>query len=140
MGTNADDSAASAARVFAEGVAAFADAKMGANLLGAYLLGSLAHGGFNRLYSDIDVALVTESGIDGAMLDAVKAEAAALSHERATKLSIFWSNRQFTIGRFPPLDRVDYLDHAVALVERDRVNPMRPTLQEIRAYLGGAPF
>ena len=140
MGTNTDDSTVAAARMFAGSVAAFLDAKMGANLLGIYLLGSLAHGGFNRRYSDIDMALVTESGIDEAMLDTIKAEAAALSLELVTKLSIFWSNRQFTIGRFPPLDRVDYLDHAVALIERERVNPLRPTLQDIRAYLGGAPF
>ena len=66
MGANADDSAVAAARVFAEGVAALLDAKTGAGLLGAYLLGSLAHGGFNRRYSDIDMALVTENGIDQA--------------------------------------------------------------------------
>jgi predicted nucleotidyltransferase len=135
-----DDSAVAAAHVFAEGVAAFLDAEMGAGLLGVYLLGSLAHGGFNRRYSDIDMAFVTENGIDQAMLEAVKTEAAALSSELTAKLSIFWSNRQFSIGRFPPLDRVDYLDHAVALIERERVNPIRPTLQEIRGYLGGAPF
>jgi len=140
MGTNTDDSAVAAARMFAGSVAAFVDAKMGANLLGVYLLGSLAHGGFNRLYSDIDMALVAESGIDQATLDTVRVEAATLSLELATKLSIFWSNRQFAIGRFPPLDRVDYLDHAVALIERERVNPIRPTLEDIRAYLGGAPF
>jgi hypothetical protein len=64
----------------------------------------------------------------------------ALSPELGTKLSIFWSNRPFTIGRYPPLDCVDYLDHAVALIERERVNPRRPTLQDIRAYLGGVPF
>ncbi len=104
------------------------------------MLGSLAHGGFNRLYSDIDMALVAENGIDQATLEAVKTEAAALSPELTTKLSIFWSNRQFSMGRFPLLDRVDYLDHAVALIERERVNPIRPTLQDIRGYLGGVPF
>jgi predicted nucleotidyltransferase len=140
METNTDDSAVAAARVFAGGVAAFLDAKMGTGLLGVYLLGSLAHGGFNRLYSDIDMALVTENGIDEATLEAVKTEAAALSPELITKLSIFWSNRQFSIGRFPPLDRVDYLDHAVALIERERVNPVRPALRDIRGYLGGVPF
>jgi predicted nucleotidyltransferase len=140
MAANTDDSAATAARVFAAGVAAFLDAKTGAGLLGVYLLGSLAHGGFNRRYSDIDMALVTENGIDQAALEAVKTEAAVLSPELTTKLSIFWSDRQFSIGRFPPLDRVDYLDHAVALIERERINPIRPTLQDIRGYLGGAPF
>jgi predicted nucleotidyltransferase len=140
MATKTDDPAAAAARVFAGGVAAILDAKTGAGLLGVYLLGSLAHGGFNRRYSDIDMALVTENGIDQATLDAVRTEAAALSPELSTKLSIFWSDRRFSIGRFPPLDRVDYLDHAVALIERERVDPVRPTLQDIRGYLGGAPF
>jgi len=140
MGTNTDDSAVAAARAFAGGVAALLEAKTGTGLLGVYLLGSLAHGGFNRRYSDIDMALVTENGIDQATLDAVKTEAAALSPELITKLSVFWSNRQFSIGRFPPLDRVDYLDHAVALIERERVDPIRPTLQDIRGYLGDAPF
>jgi predicted nucleotidyltransferase len=140
MATNPDASAIAAARAFAGGVAALLDAKTGAGLLGAYLLGSLAHGGFNRRYSDIDMALIAENGIDQATLEAVKTGAAALSPELTTKLSIFWSNRQFSIGRFPPLDRVDYLDHAVALIERERVNPIRPTLQDIRGYLGGDPF
>jgi predicted nucleotidyltransferase len=135
-----DDSAVAAARAFAEGVAALLDAKAGAGLLGAYLLGSLAHGGFNRRYSDVDMAFVTENGIDQMTLDVVRTEAAALSPELTAKLSIFWSDRRFSIGRFPPLDRVDYLDHAVALIEKERVKPLRPSLHEIRAYLGGAPF
>jgi predicted nucleotidyltransferase len=140
MATIPDDTAAAAARAFAESVAALLHARTGAGLLGVYLLGSLAHGGFNRRYSDIDIALVTEDGIDQAALDAVRTEAAALSPELGARLSIFWSDRRFSIGRFPPLDRVDYLDHAVALIERERVDPVRPTLSEIRGYLGGAPF
>ena len=63
MGTNIDDSTVATARMFAGNVAAILDAKTGANLLGVYLLGSLAHGGFNRRYSDIDMALVTKNGI-----------------------------------------------------------------------------
>jgi predicted nucleotidyltransferase len=119
MQANTDDSAVAAARTFAGGVAALLDGKTGDGLLGVYLLGSLAHGGFNRRYSDIDMALVTENGIDQATLEAVRTEAAALSPELTAKLSIFWSDRRFTVGRFPPLDRVDYLDHAVALIERE---------------------
>src|SRR5262249_26319490 len=40
----------------------------------------------------------------------------------------------------PPLDRTDYLDHAIVLTERERLLPARPTLDELRIYLGGAPF
>ncbi|WP_426526706.1 hypothetical protein [Bradyrhizobium sp. McL0615] len=48
--------------------------------------------------------------------------------------------QQFSLGRFPPLDRLDYLDHAVMLVERERIRPARPALDQIHDYLRGAPF
>jgi hypothetical protein len=53
---------------------------------------------------------------------------------------VFWTNRHFSTGRFPPLDRIDYLDHALVLMERECVRPVRPTLEEIRRYLRGATF
>jgi predicted nucleotidyltransferase len=115
-------------------------AALGADLLGAYLIGSLAHGGFSRRYSDVDVALVTESGLSPQKLDLLRSEAVALSADWAPKLSVFWTDRHFSLGRFPPLDRVDYLDNAVVLMERERVRPARPTLTEVRRYLAGEPF
>jgi hypothetical protein len=62
------------------------------------------------------------------VLDLVRSEAAALSADWESKLSIFWTDRHFSLGRFPPLDRVDYLDYAVALLERQRVRPVRPAV------------
>jgi predicted nucleotidyltransferase len=112
----------------------------GAELLGAYLIGSLAHAGFNRRYSDIDLAIVTEAGLAQDELDGLKSEAVALSRDWGSKVSIFWSDRHFSLGRFPPLDRVDFLDHAVALIEREHSRPPRPTLEEIRQYLRGPIF
>ena len=53
---------------------------------------------------------------------------------------MFWTDRSFTLGRFPPLDRLDYLDRPVVLGERERVRPPRPTQDEVRRYLAGAPF
>jgi len=53
---------------------------------------------------------------------------------------VFWTDRHFKLGRFPPLDRVDYIDHTVVLIEREHVQPIRPALEEIRHYLSGAPF
>jgi hypothetical protein len=56
------DTLASAAAVdFAHRLAPHLNAALGTELLAACL--SLAHGGFSRRYSDIDVALVTESGL-----------------------------------------------------------------------------
>jgi hypothetical protein len=113
---------------------------LGTQLLGVYLIGSLAHAGFNRRYSDIDLALVTAAGLSQEALDGLKSRAIALSQDWGPKVSIFWSDRHFALGRFPPLDRVDYLDHAVALVEGEGLRPPRPTLEEIRQYLCGATF
>ncbi len=135
-----DTAAAATARDFAVALAARWQACLGDALLGIYLIGSLAHGGFSRRYSDIDVAVVAETGLTPADFDAMRADAAAVSIELAAKLSIFWTDRTFSAGRFPPLDRADYLDHGVALVERERVTPARPGLAEVRAYLTGKPF
>jgi predicted nucleotidyltransferase len=125
---------------FAGRTVPFWQAALGSELLGAYLMGSLAHGGFSRRYSDIDIALVTEAGLPLQTLDRVRSQAAALSADWGPKLSVFWADRHFSLGRFPPLDRIDYLDHAVVLTERERVRPVRPALEEIQRYLGGAPF
>src|SRR4029077_4065301 len=90
---------------------------LGTELLGAYLIGSLAHAGFSRRYSDIDMLLVTAAGLSPQALDSVRSEAVALSPDWGPKVSVFWTDRYFSLGRFPPLDRVDYLDHAVVLME-----------------------
>jgi len=42
---------------FTTQVAEFFAARLGASLVEAYKLGSLAHGGFSKIYSDIDVGL-----------------------------------------------------------------------------------
>jgi predicted nucleotidyltransferase len=135
-----DAAAATTARDFAVALAARWQARLGDQLLGVYLLGSLAHGGFSRRYSDIDVGVVTAAGLTPADFDAMRADAAAISTELTAKLSIFWTDRTFAAGRFPPLDRADYLDHGVTLIERERVTPPRPGLAEVRAYLTGKPF
>jgi hypothetical protein len=109
-------------------------------LLGAYLIGSLAHAGFSRRYSDVDIALITTAGLSPPALDRLRSNAVALSAEWGPKVSIFWADQHFSLGRFPPLDRVDYLDHAVVLMERQSVRPTRPTMDEIRLYLSGTPF
>ena len=42
---------------FAHALAPSYSTQLGERLIGAYLIGSLAHGGFSHRYSDIDVAL-----------------------------------------------------------------------------------
>ena len=52
---------------------------LGTELLGAYVIGSAAHGGFNWRYSDLDIALVTAAGLSPQALDRLRSEAVALS-------------------------------------------------------------
>jgi hypothetical protein len=113
---------------------------LGSDLLGLYVIGSLAHAGFSRRYSDIDLAVITAAGLSQQALDHMRGEAVALSADWGAKVSVFWTDREFSLGRFPPLDRIDYLDHAIALVEREPVRPPRPALEDVRDYLRGAPF
>lgn len=135
-----DADARAAALAFARAMATWFEAELGPRLLGFYLLGSLAHGGFNRRYSDIDVGLIAAEPLSEAVLEAMRAHGRAIAPDQAAKTSLFWTDRGFSVGRFPPLDRADYLDHGVPLVERERVRPPRPTIADVRAYLGGAPF
>jgi predicted nucleotidyltransferase len=140
MSTDMNDTARTAALEFAHALVPSYRAQLGERLIGAYPIGSLAHGGFSHRYSDIDVALVTEDGLDTSTLTALRSLAAERDAKLGQKLSLFWSDRRFTTGRLPPLDRSDYIDHAIVLTERERVLPARPTLDEIRVYLKGAPF
>jgi hypothetical protein len=98
-------------------------AVLGARLVAAYALGSLAHGGFSPLVSDVDLGLVLEDPIDpsdlptiGAVAEAVKA-GGTLLHGR---LSVFWGTPETLAGRasggrFPPLDRLDLLENGLLL-------------------------
>ncbi len=112
---------AQAAVAFARDVAQLWDRRLGQRLIGIYLIGSLAHGGFSARYSDIDLALIAEEPLESGERDLVHAEAAAHSAQLASKLSLFWTDQYFSVGRFPPLDRVDYLDHALRLSALDKL-------------------
>jgi predicted nucleotidyltransferase len=135
-----NDMARTEALAFARALAAAYRTQLGERLIGVYLIGSLAHGGFSARYSDIDVALVTEAGFDPEALARLRDLAAERDATLTKKLSLFWSDRHFNVGRMPPIDRADYLDHAIVLTERERVVPPRPPVDEVRGYLQGAPF
>jgi hypothetical protein len=122
-------------------------AVLGDRLLAAYALGSLAHGGFSPLVSDVDLGLVLSDPIDGddpqtiaAVADEIKAGGSPL-HER---LSVFWGTPAtlagaMTGGRFPPLDRLDLLENGRLLAGTDcRQNITGPDPAEL--FLAGAEF
>jgi predicted nucleotidyltransferase len=125
---------------FANEVAHLWKHQLGQRLVGVYLIGSLAHGGFSARYSDIDMALIAEGQLEPSEFNSVNRKAAERSAGFFSRLSLFWADQLFSVGRFPLLDKVDYIDHAVPLLESRRVYPVRPALTEIRTYLREEPF
>jgi hypothetical protein len=74
---------------FARRIVPFWQAELGSELLGAYLIGSLAHGGFSRRYSDIDMALVAEAGLSPQALDRVRRQAPTSATQTRTRFGTF---------------------------------------------------
>jgi len=99
---DSDQPARSAAAEFAGRLVEHWQEALGTELLGAYLIGSLAHAGFNRRYSDIDLALVTRAGLTAPMLTACERMLSRCPRSGA-QVSVFWTDRHFALGRFPPL-------------------------------------
>jgi predicted nucleotidyltransferase len=134
-------------RVLADAVEAYRVA-LGGRLVAAYALGSLAHGGFSELVSDIDLGLIISDPplpADASMIqvvaDAEKSRGSAL-HER---LSVFWGTPatlrgEREGGRFPALDRLDLIENGRLLVGADdaRAGLLRPGVREL--IVTGAEF
>ncbi len=120
---------------FVKSVAKYFESKLSAALVDAYKLGSLAHGGFSNIYSDIDVGLLLNCAEAPAQMAELIAEAKTLDGEYGKKLSVFWGNPEFNWGRLPNLDRLDLLDYGVALLNGHKPQFRRPTKQEIRDEL-----
>lgn len=116
---------------FVATVARHFESRLGASLVDAYKLGSLAHGGFSNIYSDIDVGLLLNCPEAPARMIELIAEAKSLDAEYGKKLSVFWGNPEFTWGRLPVIDRLDMLDHGVALLHGIKPNLSRPGKAEI---------
>src|SRR5579871_6162406 len=72
-------SASTSAITFAREVARLWERELADDFLGFYLIGSLAHGGFNERYSDIDVLLIAAKPLRSEARDNVARQAAALS-------------------------------------------------------------
>src|SRR5215510_1861810 len=116
---------------YVEQVAGHFKSELGPNLVEVYRLGSLAHGGFSNIYSDIDVGLLLNSvGPPDRMSDLI-AEAKILDSDYGKKLSIFWGNPEFTWGRLPMIDRIDMLDHGMPLLHGIKPTFRRPSKDEI---------
>jgi hypothetical protein len=132
--------------VLAQAVAAYREA-LGARLAAGYALGSLAHGGFSPLVSDVDLGLILRDPLQPADRLRIRSVAAAVRAGRAglaDRLSVFWGTPaslagQARGGRFPPLDRLDLLDSGRLLTGHDaRAGLPRPAPAEL--LIAGAEF
>jgi hypothetical protein len=123
-------------------------AALGDRLLAAYALGSLAHGGFSELVSDIDLGLIISDPPQPsdaetiARVIATQRRKGSPLHER---LSVFWGTPATLAGereggRFPPLDRLDLLESGRLLAGADdaRGRVQRPNKEEL--VITGAEF
>lgn len=134
-------------RVLAEAVEAYRLA-LGDRLLAAYALGSLAHGGFSELVSDVDLGLIVsdpprpdDASTIRAVADAERRKGTSL-HER---LSVFWGTPatlrgQREGGRFPALDRLDLVENGRLVVGVDDLRPGLPRPEVRELVVTGAAF
>lgn len=120
---------------FVDHAAEYFQSQLGASLVEAFKLGSLAHGGFSPVYSDIDVGLLLGCGDPPPSMNDLIAGAKTLDANYGKKLSVFWGNPEFAWGRLPNLDRLDMLDHGVPLLAGHKPQFRRPNGEEIRREL-----
>jgi hypothetical protein len=152
----ADTSASGTERgeaVLGRAVSAY-QAALGSRLIAGYALGSLAHGGFSSLVSDVDLGLILHDPVtvkDRMTIRAVARSVSAAGSGLDQRLSVFWGTPatlagQRRGGRFPPLDRLDLLENGRLLTGQDlRSAVARPDRAELLvagaefalAYLGG---
>ena len=132
--------------VLARALSAY-QAALGSRLIAGYALGSLAHGGFSPLVSDVDLGLVLDNPLrarDRLTIRAVAQSVKAKGTELDQRLSVFWRTPttlrgEHSGGRFPPLDRLDLLEYGRLLAGRDvRAAVARPDRTEL--LVAGAEF
>jgi hypothetical protein len=132
--------------VLARAVAAYR-AALGSRLIAGYALGSLAHGGFSPLVSDVDLGLILRDPLrakDRVTVHRVARSVRAGGSALDERLSVFWGTPstlrgQRRGGRFPPLDRLDLVDHGRLLTGQDaRSGVARPDRAEL--LVAGAEF
>jgi hypothetical protein len=124
-----------------------AQRRWGQHLLAGYALGSLAHGGFSPLVSDVDLGLVFADPLrveDAREVDELARTVKGSGLPLAGRLSVFWGSLESlrggrSGGRFPPVDRLDLIKHGRLLVGKDiRAGLPPPTQHEL--IVEGATF
>jgi hypothetical protein len=122
--------------------AAAARGEFGKHLEALYVIGSLAHGGFAPLVSDVDVVLVLRraTASTAGRVAAVGADVwERVPGPLARRLSLFWTDRAGLRsgaghGRLGAVDRLDLLEHGRLLTGTDvREDAQRPSDADVAA-------
>jgi hypothetical protein len=120
---------------------------LGERLVAGYAMGSLAHGGFSPLVSDVDVGLILTDPIQESDADSVVGVAEnvrSIGSPLHGRVSVFWGTAESFAGRaiggrFPPLDRLCLLEHGRLLKGTDVRSGLTPPNQA-ELLIGGARF
>jgi predicted nucleotidyltransferase len=133
-------STATAEQVIAETVEA-AEAVLGPEIEAIFTLGSLAHGGFAPLVSDVDVAIIVGATAPGTAEQMERVQTLVVdraSSPLSERLSVFWADwdtvrtGEGAHSRLGPIDRLDLLDSGRLLLGSDRREPsIRPSHREL---------
>jgi hypothetical protein len=133
--------------VLAEATEAYR-AALGDRFVAAYALGSLAHGGFSALVSDIDLGLIVSDPLrsgDAQTIEAIAEEEKAKGSALHQRLSVFWGTPSTLRGdrpggRFPPHDRLDLIENGRLLHGTDeaRHRLVAPSSRDL--LVSGAEF
>lgn len=118
-----------------------ARAVLGAEIEAIFTLGSLAHGGFAPLVSDVDIAIIvarTAPDTPERMARVQRLVVDKASSPLSERLSVFWADwRAVRTGegahsRLGPIDRLDLLDSGHLLLGSDLREPsVRPSHEEL---------
>jgi hypothetical protein len=120
---------------------------LGERLVAAYAMGSLAHGGFSPLVSDVDVGLILADPIqesDANSVVGVAEKVRSIGSPLHGRVSVFWGTAESFAGRdaggrFPPLDRLCLLEHGRLLAGTDVRSDLTPPNQT-ELLIAGARF
>lgn len=133
-------STATAEQVIADTVQA-AQAVLGAEIEAIFVLGSLAHGGFAPLVSDVDVAIVVGATAPDTAEQMARVQNLVVdkaSSPLSERLSVFWADwhavrtGEGAHSRLGPVDRLDLLDSGRLLLGPDLREPsVRPSHEEL---------
>jgi len=133
-------STATAEQVIADTVQA-AQSVLGSEIEAIFVLGSLAHGGFAPLVSDVDVAIVVAASTPGTAERMARVQSIVVeegSSPLAERLSVFWADwhtvrtGEGAHSRLGPVDRLDLLDSGRLLLGSDLREPsVRPSHREL---------